>query len=148
MKRVLFVGTLNLKLHCATDEGAQLPGVFVVDGLTINLLSLHAVQAKHAVTLDSTWVHLLGGKITFLRRATRSFVRATRLPPSYPVKLAAAASVHVHPSPPPPPRVVESSAVRTDDFLPPQPTGESSGVRANDFVPPPPYSRVEWSAYG
>ena len=59
VKKVLFVGTLNLELHCDTDVGVQLPRVYVVDGLAINLFSLHAVQAKHAVTLDSTEAHLL-----------------------------------------------------------------------------------------
>ncbi|CAN0385300.1 unnamed protein product, partial [Scytosiphon promiscuus] len=51
VKKVLFVGTLNLKLHCDTDVGVQLPRVYVVDGLVSNLFSLHAVQAKHVVTL-------------------------------------------------------------------------------------------------
>ena len=42
VKRVLFVGTLNLTLHCATDVGVQLMRVFIVDGLAINLFSIHA----------------------------------------------------------------------------------------------------------
>ncbi|CAN0480975.1 unnamed protein product, partial [Laminaria digitata] len=92
-KKVLCVGTLNLEFHCDTDVGVQLPRVYVVDGLAINLFSLHAVQAKHTVTLDSTGVHLLGGKISFPRCATGSFLRATRLSPSYPVKTAAVATV-------------------------------------------------------
>ena len=35
--KVLFVGTFKLKLHCATDVGIQLPRVYVVDRLAINL---------------------------------------------------------------------------------------------------------------
>lgn len=53
-KKVIFVGTLNLNLHWVTDVRAQLPWVCVVEGLAINLLSIHAVQANHAVTLNST----------------------------------------------------------------------------------------------
>ena len=45
-----------MKLNCAITVGIQLPPVYVVDGLAINLLSLHAAQAKHAATLDSTAV--------------------------------------------------------------------------------------------
>ncbi|CAN0518915.1 unnamed protein product, partial [Laminaria digitata] len=93
VKKVLCVGTSNLDFHCDTDVGVQLSRVYVVDGLTINFFSLHAVQAKHAVTLDSTGVHLLGGKIAFPRCATGSFLRATRLSPSYPVKTDAVATV-------------------------------------------------------
>ncbi|CAN0320397.1 unnamed protein product, partial [Laminaria digitata] len=44
--KVLCVGSLNLELHGDTDVGVQLPRVYVVDGLAINLYSLHAVQAK------------------------------------------------------------------------------------------------------
>ena len=35
--------------------------VNVVGGLAIKLFSLHALQAKHAVTLGPTGVHILGG---------------------------------------------------------------------------------------
>ena len=48
--KVLFVGRLQLKLHCHTDVSVQLPRVYVVDGLAINLFSLYAVQARHAIT--------------------------------------------------------------------------------------------------
>ena len=43
---VLFVRTLNLNLHCVTDDSVPLPRVFVVGGLAINQLSRHAVQAN------------------------------------------------------------------------------------------------------
>ena len=36
VKGAPFVRTLNLNLHWVTDEGVQLPRVFVVDGLAIN----------------------------------------------------------------------------------------------------------------
>ena len=80
--KVLCVGSLNLALHGDTDVGVQLPRVYVVDGLAINLFSLHAVQAKHPITLDSKEVHLFGGKIPFPHGASGSFLRATRLSPS------------------------------------------------------------------
>ena len=50
VKKVLCVGTLNLEFHCGTDVGVQLPRVYVVDWLVINLFSLHAVLAKHGIT--------------------------------------------------------------------------------------------------
>ena len=53
----------------------------MLDGLTINLFSLHAVQAKHAVTLDSTGVHLFGGNITFPRGIKGAPLPTTRLSP-------------------------------------------------------------------
>ncbi|CAM9729227.1 unnamed protein product, partial [Laminaria digitata] len=45
-KKVLCVGTLNLEFHCDTDVGVHLSCVYVVDGLAISLISIHAVQAK------------------------------------------------------------------------------------------------------
>ena len=71
--KVLYVGALNVELHGDTDVGVQLPSVYVVDGLAINLFSLDAVKAKHPITLDSKGVHLFGGKITFPRGASGSF---------------------------------------------------------------------------
>ena len=50
--KVLCEGTLSLELHGDTDVGVQLPIVYVVDGLAINLFSLHAVQAEHPITLE------------------------------------------------------------------------------------------------
>ncbi|CAN0426647.1 unnamed protein product, partial [Scytosiphon promiscuus] len=91
--KVLWVGSLNLNMHGNTDVGVHLPRVYVVDGLAVNLFSLHAIQVKHPVTLDSAGVHLFGGTITFPRGDTGSFLRATRLSPSHPVKLAAVAVV-------------------------------------------------------
>ena len=51
-KKVLFLGILNLKLRCDTDVGVQLPRVYEVDGLAINVFSLYVAQARHAITLS------------------------------------------------------------------------------------------------
>ena len=53
VKKVLFVGTSNLELQCDTDVRRTVAASVRsgVDGLAINLFTLHAVQAKHAVTL-------------------------------------------------------------------------------------------------
>ena len=99
--KVLCVGTLKLEFHCDTDVGVQLPRVYVVDGLVINLFSLYAVLAKHDITLDSAGVHLLGSKITFPRDTKGSVVRATRLFPSHPAKLTAVTSCLLYTSPSP-----------------------------------------------
>lgn len=136
VKKVLLVGTLNLKLHYNTDVALQLSRVHVVDGFAINLFSLHAVQAKYAVTLDSTGVDLLGGKIT-LPCGTKGFsLSATRLPPSHSVKIAAITSVSRPASPSvPPPATVELVGARVQNFLPPPPTTvETSGVHGDDFL--------------
>ena len=43
--KVFCVEALNLQLDYATDVSVLQPRVYVVDGLAINLSSLHAVQA-------------------------------------------------------------------------------------------------------
>ena len=116
---------------------------------------LEIMLVKQDITLDSTGVHFLGGKITFPRDTKVSFLRATRLSPSHPVKLAAVTSVSPQSSPaepsvmnvddfPPPPSTAELNAVQMDGFLPPPPRAvETNGVRVYDFTPPPPAVRVE-----
>ena len=153
---MLCVGSLNLELHGDTDIGVQLPRVYLVRsrwGLAINLFSLHAVQAKHPIALDSEGVHLFGGKMAFPHGASGSFLRATRLPPSHPVRLAAVTAVsplsppvepndpHVDNSPPPLP-AVERSGVYVDYVPPPLPAVECSEVYV-DYLPPSPPARVE-----
>ena len=139
--KVLRVGSLNLELHGDTDVGVQLPRVYVEDGLAINLLSLHTIQAKHPITLESKGVHIFGGEITFPCGDSGSFLRATRLSPSHPVRLAAATSV----SPLSPP--VEPSVPQEDNFLPPPPIAvEMNGVHVDNFPAPAYCCRDEWSA--
>lgn len=86
-----FAGTLELKLRGNTDVGVPFTRVYVktVHELAINLFSLHPVQAKHSITVESAAVHLFGGNITFSPGAAGSFFHATRLPPSHRVKIAA-----------------------------------------------------------
>lgn len=136
-----FVGTLDLKLHVDPDVVVQLQRTCSVDGLAIYILSLHAVQAKHAETLDSTGVHLLEGKIPFPREATGSFVHDTKFIPSHALKLAVVSTVSPLPLSP----AVELNGVHVDAVRPPPPIVrlEVSGGHVDVCLPPPPAVRVE-----
>lgn len=48
----IFVRILKLTLYGDTDVDVQMSRAYLVDGLEIDLFSLHAVQAKHTVPLD------------------------------------------------------------------------------------------------
>lgn len=140
--KVFFVGTLNLQLHVDTDVGVQLLRVYAVGGLAINLFSLHTVQAKHAIKLDSTKVHFFGEKIILpVGQQARSYV-LQGFPLRNRVNIAAVTSV-------PPPRplspspTVEPGAVKVGYFLPPPPTVKPGTLKVDVFHPHPLLSLVQ-----
>lgn len=70
-----------------TTKTVTLLDVAYVPGLRSNLFSLHAVQEKTTVVLDSSGVHvhlLDGGRLFFPRRESGSYMRATRITPHTP----------------------------------------------------------------
>ena len=85
--RVLCVGSLNLVFHMETPAGesdfhVQLPEVYVLNGLSFSLLSLHHAQCKQHIVLNNAGVHLFDGRRVFPRGVNGSSLSATRLPPS------------------------------------------------------------------
>ena len=81
MRKVQFVGKLDLVFHSRTDHPVTLHDVSFVPDLGFNLFSLHAVQEKHEIILNKTGAHLLNGRLVFPRRRNGSSLRATRVMP-------------------------------------------------------------------
>ena len=59
-------------LHTDTPAGeydfrVQLSEVYVLDGLSFNLYSLHHAQRKQHIVLNDAGVHLLDGRLVFPR---------------------------------------------------------------------------------
>ena len=81
IKRVHFVGKLDLVFHSRTDYPVTLHDVSFVPDLGLNLFSFHVVQEKHEIILNRTGTHLLGGCLVFPRRSNGSSLRATRVLP-------------------------------------------------------------------
>ena len=81
IRKVKFVGKLNLVFHSRTDHPVTLHDVSFVPGLGFNLLSFHVVQEKHEIILNKTGAHLLNGRLVFPRRSNGSSLRATRVMP-------------------------------------------------------------------
>ena len=84
---VLCVGSLNLVLNMDTPAGesdfrVQLSELYVLDGLNINLFSLHHEQCKQHIVLNDAGMHLCDGRLIFPRGMNSSSLSATRLPPS------------------------------------------------------------------
>ena len=81
IKKVHFVGKLDLVLHSRTYHPVTLQDVSFVPYLGFNLFSFHVVQEKHEIILNRTGAHLLGGRPVFLPRSNGSSLRATRVLP-------------------------------------------------------------------
>ena len=82
IKKVQFVGNLDLVFHSRIDHPVTLHDVSFVPDLGFNLFSFHVVQEKHdIVVLNKTGAHLLSGLLVILRRCNGSSLRATRLLP-------------------------------------------------------------------
>lgn len=79
LKEVVFVGELDLVFHFTTEVKAILDSICFLLVLCFNLLSLHGVQGKHRVFLDSTGLHTLNGLLTFPKRRTGSYLQVTRV---------------------------------------------------------------------
>ena len=81
IKKVQFVGKIDLVFHSRTDYQVILHNVPFVPDLGFNLFSFHVVQEKHEIVLNKTGAHLLGGRLVFPRRRNGSSLRATRVLP-------------------------------------------------------------------
>ena len=81
IRRVQFVGKLDLVFHSRTDHPVTLHDVSFVPDLGFNLFSFHVVQEKNEIILNKTGAHLLNGRLVFPRTSYRSSQRATRVLP-------------------------------------------------------------------
>jgi transposase InsO family protein len=79
VKKVQFVGKIDLVFHSRTDHPVTLYDVSFVPDLGFNLFSFHVVQEKHDILLNKTGAHMLGGRLVFPRRKNGSSLRATRV---------------------------------------------------------------------
>ena len=81
IRKVQFVGKLDLVFHSRTDHPVTLHNVSFVPDLGFNLFSFHVVQEKHEINLNKTGAQLLNGRLVFPRRSDGSSLRATRVLP-------------------------------------------------------------------
>ena len=81
IKKVHFVGKIDLVFHSRTDHQVTIHDVSYVPDLGFNLFFFHVVQEKHEIILNRTGAHLLGGRLVFPRRSNGSSLRATRVLP-------------------------------------------------------------------
>ena len=81
IKKVQFVGKLDLVFHSRTDNPVTLHDVSFVPDLGFNLFSFHVVKEKQYITLNKTGAHLLGGRLVFPRRCNGSSLNASRVLP-------------------------------------------------------------------
>ena len=81
IRKVQFVGKLDLVFHSRTDYPVTLHDVTFVSDLGFNLFSFHVVQEKHEIVLNKTGAHLLNDRLMFPRRSNGSSLSATRVMP-------------------------------------------------------------------
>ena len=81
IRKVHFVGKLDLVFHSRTDHPVTLHDVSFVPDLDFNLFTFYVVQEKHEIILNKTGAHLLNGRLVFPRRRNGSSLRATRVMP-------------------------------------------------------------------
>ena len=81
IKKVHFVGKLNLVFHTRTDHPVTLHDVSVVPDLGFSLFSFYLVREKHEIILNRTGAHLLVGRLVFSRKSNGSSLRATTVLP-------------------------------------------------------------------
>ena len=79
---VIGVGSLNLRMHSKTDFDVKLTGVYVAEGISFNLFSLHQAKALQTIILDKEGTHLFDRHLTFPRDEIGSCLYATRLDPT------------------------------------------------------------------
>ena len=65
IRKVRFVGKLDLVFHSRTDHPATLHDVSLVPDLGLHLFSFHVVQEKDEIILNKTGAHLLNGRLVF-----------------------------------------------------------------------------------
>ena len=79
IKKVQFVGNIDLVFHSRTDYPVTLHDVLFVPDLGFNLFSFHVVQEKHEIILNKTGARLLDGRLVFPCRCNGSSLHATRV---------------------------------------------------------------------
>ena len=79
IRKVQFVGKLDLVFHSRTDYLVTFHDVSFVPDLGFNLFSFHVVQEKYEIILNKSGAHLLDGRLVFPRRRNGSSLRATRV---------------------------------------------------------------------
>ena len=99
IKKVQFVGKIDLVFHIRTDYQVTLHNVSFVHDLGFNLFLFHVVQEKHEIVLNKTGAHLLGGRLVFPRRRNGSSLRATRVLPGSHANANNALATFVEPPP-------------------------------------------------
>ena len=77
IRKVQFVGKLDLVFHSRTDHPVTLHDVSFVPDLGFNLFSFYVVQEKHETILDKTGAHLLNGRLVFPRRRNGAHASAS-----------------------------------------------------------------------
>ena len=81
IRKVQFVGKLDLVFHSRTVHPVTLHDVSFVPDLSFNLFSFHVVQEKHDIIPNKTGAHLLNGRLVSPRRSNGSSLRARRVLP-------------------------------------------------------------------
>ena len=79
---VEYVGSVDFIFHSTEDVRVTLESVLFIPSLKINLLSLHTIQAKEAITLDAAGTHLMGGRLFSPKDRAGSRLKATRRSPA------------------------------------------------------------------
>ena len=100
IRKVQFVGKLDLVFHSRTDHPATLHDVSFVPDLGFNLFSFHVVQEEREIILNRTVAHLLNGRLVFPRRRNGSSLRATRVMPGTHASASNALATFTDPPPP------------------------------------------------
>ena len=98
IKKVHFVGKLDMVFHSRTDHPVTLHDVSFVPDLGFNLFAFHAVQEKHEIILNKRGAHLLGGRLVFPRKCNGSSLRATRVLPGGHAHASTALATFTNPS--------------------------------------------------
>ena len=98
IKKVQFVGNLDVVFHSRTDHPATLHEVSFVPDLGFNLFLFYVVQEKHEIILNKTGSHLLDGRLVFPRRSNGSSLRATRVLPEGHASASTALAIFVDPA--------------------------------------------------
>ena len=99
IKKVQFVGNIDLVFHSRTDYPVTLHDVSFVPDLGFKLFSFHVVQEKHEIILNKTGAHLLDGRLVFPRRCNGSSLHATRVLTGGNVNASTASATFVEPLP-------------------------------------------------
>ena len=79
IKKVQFIGNIDLVFHSRTDYPVTLHDVSFVPDLGFNLFSFHVVQENHEIILNKTGAHLLGGRLVFPSKCNGSSLHPTRV---------------------------------------------------------------------